>query len=81
MFETETERECCQESHYSDVSDNEEDKQITSSSKAAFIAYWTSLIVLIKKMFTFYLYDAAYNKKPRFQRISIDRVTKMPRRP
>ena len=31
MFETETESECCQESDYvdSDVSDNEEDKQIT----------------------------------------------------
>ena len=51
MFETETESECCQESDYanSDVSDNEKDKQITSPSKAAFIVYWTSLIVLLKK--------------------------------
>ena len=51
MFETETESECCQESDWvdSDVSDNEEDKQITSHSKAAFIVYWTSLIVLLKK--------------------------------
>ena len=32
----------------SDVFDNEEDKQITSPSKAAFIVYWTSLIVLLK---------------------------------
>ena len=51
MFETETESECCQESDYvdSDISDNEQDKQITSPSKAAFIVYWTSLIVLLKK--------------------------------
>ena len=51
MFETETESACCQESDYvdSDVSDNEEDKQITSPSKAAFIVYWTFLIVLLKK--------------------------------
>ena len=51
MFETETESDCCQESDYadSDISDNEEDKQITSPSKAAFIVYWTSLIVLLKK--------------------------------
>ena len=51
MFETETESECCQESDYldSDISDNEEDKQITSPSKAEFIVYWTSLIVLLKK--------------------------------
>ena len=50
MFETETESECCQESDWvdSDVSDNEEDRQITSPSKAAFIVYWTSLIVLLK---------------------------------
>ena len=46
MFETETESKCCQES---DVFDNEEDKQITSPSKAAFIVYWTSLIVLLKE--------------------------------
>ena len=41
MFETETESECCQQSDYvdNDVSDNEEDKQITSPSKAAFIVY------------------------------------------
>ena len=51
MFETETESECCQESDYvdSDISDNEQDKQITSPSKASFIVYWTSLIVLLKK--------------------------------
>ena len=51
MFETETESECCQESDYagSEVPDNEEGKQITSPSKAAFIVYWTSLIVLLKK--------------------------------
>ena len=52
MFETEAESECCQESDDvdSDVPDNEEDKQITSPSKAAaFIVYWTSLIVLLKK--------------------------------
>ena len=50
IFETETESECCQERDYvdSDVSDNEEDKQITSPSKAAFIVYWISLIVLLK---------------------------------
>ena len=41
MFETETELECCQESDYvdNDVSDNEEDKQTTLPSKAAFIVY------------------------------------------
>ena len=41
MFETETEMECCQESDYvdNDVSDNEEDKQITSPSMDAFIVY------------------------------------------
>ena len=41
MFETETESECCQQSDYvdNDISDNEEDKQITSLSKAAFIVY------------------------------------------
>ena len=51
MFETETGSECCQENDYldSDISDNEEDEQITSPSKAAFIVYWTSLIVLLKK--------------------------------
>ena len=51
MFETETGSECCQESDYldSDISHNEEDEQITSPSKAAFIVYWTSLIVLLKK--------------------------------
>ena len=51
MFETEAESECCQESDWvdSDISDNEEDKQITSHSKAAFIVYWTSLIALLKK--------------------------------
>ena len=51
MFEIETESECCQESDQvdSDVSDNEEDKQITSPSKAPFIVYWTSLIILLKK--------------------------------
>ena len=51
MFERERESECCQESDYinSDISDNEEDKQITSLSKAAFIIYWTFLIVLLRK--------------------------------
>ena len=50
MFEIETESECCQESDYvdSDVSDNEENRQITPPSKAAFIVYWSSLIVLLK---------------------------------
>ena len=53
MFETETESECCQESDYvdSDISDNEEDKQIKSPSKAAFIVYWTSLIVSLKYIY------------------------------
>ena len=51
MFETERESECCQESDYinSDISDNEEDKQIISPSKAAFIIYWTFLVVLLRK--------------------------------
>ena len=51
MSETERESECCQESDYVDgeIYDNEEDKQITSPSKAAFIIYWTSLIVFAKK--------------------------------
>ena len=43
-------RKCiCQESDHldSDVSDNEEEKQIASPSKAAFIVYWTFLIVLL----------------------------------
>ena len=31
-----------------DVSDNEEDKQITFPSKASFIVYWTSLKILLK---------------------------------
>ena len=51
IFETKTKGECCHECDYvnSDVSDNEEVKQITSPSKAAFIVYWTYLIVLLKK--------------------------------
>ena len=70
MSETETERECCQESDYIDssVSDNEKEKQITSPSKAAFIVYWTSLIILQKKMFTFYLSDAGYDNKTMLSR-------------
>ena len=57
MFETETESECCQQSDYvdNDVSDNEEDKQITSPSKAAFIVYQTSLIVLLKIVYFLYV--------------------------
>ena len=53
MSETETESECCQESESvdSDVSDDEEDKQITSPSKVAFIIYWTSLMVLLKNVY------------------------------
>ena len=53
MFETETESECCQESDYvdSDVSENEEGKMITSPSNDAFIAYWISLIVLLKNVY------------------------------
>ena len=49
MFETETESECCQESDQvdSDVSDNEEDKQIISPSKAPFTVYWTSLLIIL----------------------------------
>ena len=37
----------------SDVSDNKEDKHITSPSKAQFIVYWASLIVLFKKCLHF----------------------------
>ena len=83
LFETETESECFQESDYvdSDIYNNEEDKQMTSPSKVAFIIYWTCLIVFAKKMFTFYLPDAGYDKKPPFRKISIDREIKMPRRP
>ena len=70
ISETETERECCQESDYIDssVSDNQKEKQITSPSKAAFIVYWTSLIILQKKMFTFYLSDAGYDNKTMLSR-------------
>ena len=51
MSETKTKGKCCHECDYlnSDVSDNEEVKQITSPSKAAFIVCWTYLIVLLKK--------------------------------
>ena len=51
MFETETESECCQESVDSDISDDEEDKQLTLPSKAEFIVYWTSLTVLRKDVY------------------------------
>ena len=72
MFETETESECCQESDNVDsgISDNEEDKQITSPSKAVSIVYRTSLIVLLK-MFTLYLSDENYDNILQFQKFSI----------
>ena len=53
MFETETESQCCLERDYvdSDVSENEEGKMITSPSNDAFIAYWISLIALLKNVY------------------------------
>ena len=80
IFETTTKGECCHECDYvnSDVSDNEEVKQITSPSKAAFIVYWTYLIVLLKKCLHS---DVGYNNKSCFQRISIDFQIIMPQRP
>ena len=53
VLETETESEHCQESDYveSEVSDEEVDIEITTPkpSKAAYIVYWTSLIILLKR--------------------------------